>query len=197
MMRHIYFIRHGQTDSNQKNILMGGRADSPLTAEGQNQAQVLARGLQNIAFDRVYVSSNTRAQETAQIIFGHRQIPMISSDLIKEQDFGLMTGKSLSDIPPAIDQQFKEDPYHFAHTEGESLADLKDRVGLFLQKEIESSPFAQIAIVTHENVIKTAIGYMKSLDKEIIAFKFNYCSVNHYLLDQSSQYHAVSINYTY
>ena len=197
MMQHIYFIRHGPTDSNQKNILMGGRADSPLTTEGQAQAQVLSRGLQSIAFDRVYVSSNTRAQDTAKIIFGHRNIPVISSDLIKEQDFGLMTGKSLNDIPAHIDQQFKEDPYHFHHEEGESVAYLKERVGKFLQTEIEASPYAQVAIVTHENVIKAAIAYMKNLDKEIIAFKFNYCSVSHYLLDQASQYHAIAINYNY
>lgn len=197
MMHHIYFIRHGQTDSNQKNILMGGRADSPLTAEGQAQAQILGKALQNIPFDQVYVSSNTRAQDTAKIIFQGRSLPIIISDLIKEQDFGLMTGKSLSEIPVEVDQVFKEDPYHFAHTEGESLADLKDRVGKFLQTEIESSPFTQIAIVTHENVIKAAVGYMKNLDREITAFKFNYCSINHYLLDQSSQYHAIAINYNY
>ncbi len=197
MMRHLYFIRHGQTDSNQKNILMGGRADSPLTAVGQAQAQVLGSALQDIAFDRVYVSSNTRAQDTAKIVFQGRSLPIITSDLIKEQDFGLMTGKNISEIPAEVDQQFKEDPYHFAHAEGESLADLKDRVGKFLQIEIEANPFAQIAIVTHENVIKAAIGYMKQLDKEITAFKFNYCSVNHYLLDQSSQYHAIAINYNY
>lgn len=197
MMRHLYFIRHGQTDSNQKNILMGGLADSPLTSEGQAQAQLLGRALQNIAFDRVYVSSNTRAQDTAKIIFQGRSLPIITSDLIKEQDFGLMTGKNLSEIPAEVDQQFKEDPYHFAHAEGESLADLKDRVGKFLQIEIEANPFAQVAIVTHENVIKAAIGYMKQLDKEITAFKFNNCSVSHYLLDQSSQYHAIAINYNY
>lgn len=197
MMRHIYFIRHGQTDSNQKNILMGGRADSPLTDDGKEQARMLSRGLQDTAFDRIYVSSNTRAQDTAKIIFEGRSTPVILSNLIKEQDFGLMTGKSLHDIPAAIDQQYKQDPYHFKHAEGESLADLKERVGKFLQTEIEANPFAQIAIVTHENVIKAAIGYMKGLDKEMIALKFNYCSVNHYLLDQSSQYHAVTINYTY
>lgn len=197
MMHHIYFIRHGQTDSNQKNILMGGRADSPLTEEGKVQAQTLGRALQQVPFDQVYVSSNTRAQATAEIIFQGRSLPIITSDLIKEQDFGLMTGKSLSEIPLEVDQQFKEDPYHFAHAEGESLADLKERVGKFLQMEIESSPFTQIAIVTHENVIKAAIGYMKDLDKEITALKFNYCSVNHYLLDQSSHYHAIAINYNY
>ncbi|MBP7057573.1 histidine phosphatase family protein [Candidatus Gracilibacteria bacterium] len=197
MTRHIYFIRHAQTDANHQNILMGGRADSPLTEEGQKSAIVLGKGLRDLPLERVYVSSNTRAQDTAKIIFADRNVPVIVSDQIKEQDFGVMTGTQMKDIPADIDQQYREDPYHFSHKEGESMSALKERVGAFMKSEIERSPYTHIAIVSHENVIRAAIAYMKDIDREVMTMKINNCSITHYIYDEAASYHAVRFNYTY
>lgn len=192
MTKHIYFFRHGETVANIEQRLMGGRSDSPLTEKGIRQAQSLANALQKVPLEAFFVSSNTRAQETAQILLGARTIPLTLTDALKEQDFGLMTGKLLTEIPTEVDAAYKQDPYYFHHLEGESLDDVKVRVGLFLEHVI-TQDYQHIAIVTHENIIKAAIAYMKGFDREAVIMKIPYCSLTHYTLDHNQQYHAITI----
>ncbi len=194
-MKHIYFIRHAETEGNKAQMLMGCRIDSPLTEVGIRQAQVLAVRLKELPIDSVFVSSNTRAQDTAEHLFGS-SMNLVVSEQLREQDFGSMTGTFLADIPRAVNQLFFQDPYHFSHEGGESLADIQERVMQFMQKEIESSSAEHIAIITHENVIKAAIGYMKGLSHEITALKFNNCSFTHYIFNDPD-YDAVSVNRIY
>ncbi len=194
-MKHIYFIRHAETEGNKKNMLMGCRLDSPLSEVGLSQAQVLREKIKDFPIECVYVSSNTRAQDTANLVFGDR-FQHIIQDELREQDFGKMTGVLMSDIPEAANNLFFQDPYHFSHEEGESLADLQARIKNFMQEVIEKSPHSHIALVTHENVIKCALGYMKDLDQEVGAFKFHNCSVTNYIFNDS-HYDAVFVNRVY
>lgn len=194
-MKNIYFIRHAETDGNKKQMLMGCRIDSPLSDVGFLQAKILSEKLKKIPIERIFVSSNTRAQDTAKVLFNDSLVPIIS-DQLREQDFGLMTGTLLSDIPKHINDLFFQDPYFFRHEGGESLADMQDRIMRFMQENIENNPSDFIAIVTHENVIKVAIGYMKCLTHEITALKLHYCSLSHYIFNDFG-YEAVSINRVY
>lgn len=65
-----------------------------------------------------------------------------------------MTGKKLYEIPYEADQAYFENPYLFAHTDGESLKDVVRRVGAFIENEVNSSEYHNILLVTHENVIR-------------------------------------------
>lgn len=197
MTKHIYFFRHGETFANKEQKLMGGRSDSPLTEKGIEEAQALAKGVLNLPLDVLFVSANTRAQETAQILLAVKDIPMITSSEIKEQDFGTMTGVLLKDIPPESDAAYREDPYHFHHPEGESLDDVKLRVGAFLKRVTSEDNYQAIGIVTHENVIRAAIAYMKNIDREVLIMKIPHCSMTHYFLDNNQTYYAVTIARTY
>lgn len=197
MTKHIYFFRHGETLANLEQKLMGGRSDSPLTDKGKQEAMNLARAIGDLPLDVIFVSTNQRAQDTAQIITATKRVPVITSEKLKEQDFGLMTGVYLKDIPPEADAAYREDPYHFHHTEGESLDDVKQRVGDFLQQLSRSDDYQHIGIVTHENVIRAAIAYMRNIDREVLLIKIPHCSLTHYFLDNNLTYHAIAVGRLY
>ncbi|MBI4835805.1 MAG: histidine phosphatase family protein [Candidatus Abawacabacteria bacterium] len=193
MTKHLYLFRHGETVANLEQRLMGGRGDAPLTAKGIAQAQALARKVQGIPLEVLYISSNSRAQETAQILNIDKSIPQIVTETIKEQDFGAMSGYLISQVPVHIDEAYRKDPYYFHHNDGESLDDVKKRVGAFIQKVMRGNQYQHIGLVTHENVIRAAIAYMKGIDREVVALKVPYCSLTHYFLDHKHKYHALAI----
>jgi len=100
-MLNIYLTRHGQDEDNVKGVL-NGRRDMPLTNKGVDQAKELAQKIKaaGIHIDKIYTSPLKRAYKTAKIIaeiIGYGDEPEKLDDLI-ERDFGMMTGKSHTEI---------------------------------------------------------------------------------------------------
>ena len=74
----IYFVRHGKTDYNKKNLLSGGDIDIPLNSEGKEQAKITANLLKDVKFDMVFCSPLIRAKKTCEEIMKfHKNIPII------------------------------------------------------------------------------------------------------------------------
>jgi broad specificity phosphatase PhoE len=96
----IYLTRHGQNIDNANGVLNGHR-DEPLTEIGLRQASDLAVIIKanNLKIRKVFSSPLSRAYKTAEIITKNLNLskPEIL-DLLIERDFGVMTGKLLSDI---------------------------------------------------------------------------------------------------
>ena len=64
----LYFVRHGQTDTNVAGLLVGTSGDPQLTDEGRTMALQLGEGLSEIPFSAVYASPLTRAEDKAALI---------------------------------------------------------------------------------------------------------------------------------
>lgn|SRR3989339_239811 len=99
-MLRLFVNRHGQNEDNADGILNGHR-DKPLTALGISQAHELAEGIKSagLAFDAIYTSPLSRSNMTAEIVCAKLGLarPVVLDSLI-ERDFGIMTGKLISDI---------------------------------------------------------------------------------------------------
>lgn len=65
----LVILRHGQTEYN-KNHLMTGQADVPLTALGEAQGHAAGLLLEGIVFDKAYASNLMRAFNTAALAIG-------------------------------------------------------------------------------------------------------------------------------
>ncbi|MCD8248496.1 MAG: histidine phosphatase family protein, partial [Lachnospiraceae bacterium] len=61
----LYFVRHGQTDTNVAGLLVGTSGNPTLTETGEEMAAQLGEGLRDIRFDASYSSTLTRAYDTA------------------------------------------------------------------------------------------------------------------------------------
>ncbi|MCX6815231.1 MAG: histidine phosphatase family protein, partial [Candidatus Aenigmarchaeota archaeon] len=66
-MAKIIAVRHGQTESNRMNRVIG-IADSPLTSEGKHQIKKVAIALKDESIDRIFCSDLDRCVITAEAI---------------------------------------------------------------------------------------------------------------------------------
>lgn len=100
-MKQLYFVRHGLSEMNKLGVY-AGRADTPLTETGRQQAKTAGEQARNLTMDCVVASPLKRALETAQIIAKEIDYPegrIIINDLLTERDFGSMEGKPWGWMP--------------------------------------------------------------------------------------------------
>ena len=109
----IYIVRHGETIWNEKKLLQG-RTDIELNENGRRLAIITGKNLRNTHFDIVFSSPLKRAHETACLIVGDRNIPIVTNDLIKEMCFGDWEGQNMSELLKDPSQDFQ---YFFKHPE--------------------------------------------------------------------------------
>jgi broad specificity phosphatase PhoE len=81
-MKHIYLIRHGQTNANRK--LRHQNPNEPLSLLGRKQAEQAGLFLKTQSIDTLVCSSFTRARETAEIIGRELHLPLAAFDSLVE-----------------------------------------------------------------------------------------------------------------
>jgi broad specificity phosphatase PhoE len=91
-MKHLYFIRHGESVMNHEGIF-SGRIETPLTSKGKSQAKAAGESLKNmpITIDSIVSSPMGRTMETAEIIadlIGYPKDSILTNHLFTERDFG-------------------------------------------------------------------------------------------------------------
>lgn len=169
----LYFIRHGETDWNVAKRFQG-RADIPLNAEGRRLAQVTSEALKDVPFTRIYTSPLKRAYETAMIIKGERDIPVIEEPAIIEISFGeyegLCAGKDGYNIPDAKFLYFLDKPEAYKPPKGaESIEELKKRTADFLENIVHNNSLENdtILVSTHGAALRGLLSYFRptSIDK--------------------------------
>lgn len=156
----IYLIRHGETDWNTRRLLQGA-TDIPLNQNGIEVARLTAIGLKDVNFDLIFTSPLKRAKETAEIIRGDRNIPIIEEERLKEISFGPYEGlccqKEGWNIPDPDFVNFFANPGEYVPPKGgESILHLCERTTEFLQ-ELVSHPDYQdktILLSGHGAVVK-------------------------------------------
>lgn len=88
-----YLVRHGETEYNVQGIMQGW-TDSPLTENGVALSKQLGAGLKDIPFVAAYSSDSGRAVDTAKNVLAGRDVPMTTTEALREMSFGEMDGKS-------------------------------------------------------------------------------------------------------
>ena len=109
----VYFVRHGQTDTNVSMILVGCETDAHLTEEGRRQCEETGEKLSEVKFDRAYASLLSRTQDTANIVLSknHNTTPEVSvNPLLNDTNWGDAAGLTI-DEASAKYPGFSEDNY--------------------------------------------------------------------------------------
>ena len=137
----IYLVRHGETEWNKVGKLQG-QCDVPLNEYGISLAEKTAQGLSDVAFDAAFSSPLSRAKETARIILGKRDIPLILDDRLKEIGFGVMEAADYitarQDTENPIHKFFRTPANYRPPEGGESFDQLYQRTAEFLKEKITS-----------------------------------------------------------
>ena len=91
-----YFARHGKTDWNKENRVMG-QIDIPLNEIGIEQAHVIAEKLANLDISRIFSSPLKRTMQTSEIIAQAINAPIAVIEELKNAYAGIMEGQDRGD----------------------------------------------------------------------------------------------------
>jgi broad specificity phosphatase PhoE len=128
---NVILTRHGQAAADE--VILGGRLDLHLTAEGRNEAEALARRLAGVRIDRILSSPMARAVETAQVIATTLSIDV--DERLRELDYGRWEGLTHAEVEsrdPELWAHWEHDPAATHCPGGESGDDVAARVRGFL-----------------------------------------------------------------
>lgn len=150
----IYLVRHGkiQVKDDQRRYI--GQLDVPLTEEGIRQAQNLQKRMERVDFTAIFCSDLGRSRQTAEIIVGAKNTPIISQKELREIDLGEWEGLSFADVVRRFPAEFKSrgaDIGYYRAPGGESFADCSKRVVIALH-EIMKKSRGNILIVGHAGI---------------------------------------------
>ena len=96
-MTTIYLVRHGETVDNARQI-MQGQTQGELNETGYEQARQVAERLADEPIDAVVASDLHRAIQTAEIIAQKHGLPVVTTPLLRERDWGSFTGRFIPDL---------------------------------------------------------------------------------------------------
>jgi len=168
-MATYYIVRHGQTLANKEGILQG-HLDVPLSEHGKKQAELVAKALSTADIDAVYSSDLDRARATAEIIGRYHNLDPILDPRLREIHCGSLQGRTMEDsrkLFPEFFMAFREDPINAVRPGGgESFADLYHRSVSFFQEVLHKHPDSNVVIVTHGGVIRCLLAYANAVEPD-------------------------------
>ncbi|MEI7620209.1 MAG: phosphoglycerate mutase family protein [Candidatus Falkowbacteria bacterium] len=174
MPRNLFLVRHGQSEGNKvrrefeetsnessfsDEFMNLHESQYALTALGIEQAEKAGRWFQKnniISFDRMLVSNNVRAMQTAAYLNLPQALWMEDFNL-RERDSGLFNviKPSNKDLNYPNEQRFNDvQPFFFRPPQGESLADVCLRVKVVLDTLARECDGTNVIIVCHGHVMR-------------------------------------------
>ena len=93
----IFLVRHGETVDNARQI-MQGQTQGELNQRGREQAEQVAQRLVSEPLDAIVASDLHRAIQTAEVIAEPHGLPVVTTPLLRERDWGSFTGRFIPDL---------------------------------------------------------------------------------------------------
>lgn len=165
----IFLVWFGETNDDISKTITDYR-NSRLSSTGEVLAQTYRESLNGIQFDKVYQTPAWASQHTLRII----RPPGVAAfvEALDEPNRGLYEGQtyaSLKKLLPPKEYRLWDRDYFCSPPEGESMADLSERV-LNWYRQADFS--GNVLIVVGPSVMKVLLGYLKNLDEaEIVSLE--------------------------
>lgn len=195
MALDIYLVRHGETQSNLDRVFQG-HMDTQLTERGVEQAECVARWLQDTPFDTIYASDLARAANTARAISDSQGGADIVFDRdLREMHYGVLQGVAIADFasvlePYGVASEWGSGAFSskgLAPPGGESVRRLRNRVTRFvarLDAEHEPEEHRKVLVVTHGGFLRVMMTVLLELPtRKRHVFVFDNCSVTRLVRD--------------
>ncbi|GAE88012.1 alpha-ribazole phosphatase [Acetivibrio straminisolvens] len=179
-MLELYLVRHGETDSNKRGTYLGW-TDVELNSNGICQAKAIRDKLKTVKVDAIYSSPFNRTVKTAEIINENYGLEIITSDNLKERNFGIwddLTFEEISSRYPDDCKRWFEDWINFRIKDGESAKDTYDRVVAFVREIINSKKEGGCLIVSHLGTIRFMLAYLLGMKiEDSWRFRVDNCTI--------------------
>ena len=158
-MTLLYLVRHGETVDNAHHI-MQGQTPGQLNENGIRQAEEVADKLKDEAIDAFVSSDLRRSIHTCELIARPHGMPVTTTPLLRERDWGSFTGKYIPKLSNLNDPSLWPDDI-------ESLDALKRRAKDFMVWLKEQYPGQKVLAVGHGIINKAiqSVYYNKPMNK--------------------------------
>jgi broad specificity phosphatase PhoE len=174
----IWFVRHAESEANVRHIYANKGCSFPLTANGLQKAQTLARLLSSVPIRAIYTSPLLRATQTAEQISKIKKIEMQVAPELSEYSMGIYEGTStlpgtLGAISDAESKRrwFEHNDFDARSPGGESLTDMRRRFPPFVKKAIENCRDKPgiLLMITHGGILTAMLPFVfENLDSNFV-----------------------------
>ena len=174
----ILLTRHGQTEWNVEGKVQG-RVDIVLNENGIKQAIETSKKLENEEIDLIICSPLNRTKQTAEIIKGKKNIPIICDNELIERDFGEFEGLNKANFDFEGFWSYKN---NYKYEKAENIEEFFNRIYNFLDRiKIEYSD-KKILLVAHGGVSIPVNCYFNGIpdDDNLLKLVLGNCEVIKY-----------------
>ncbi len=159
----IYSTRHGQTDFNKQDLILG-TTDIELNETGVSQARQLAEEIKKTgSIDLIIASPMVRAFTTAKTVAEYCGIELVTDDRLREWDYGEYEGKSR--YTDGFFAGKREFAVRMGNT-GESVLQLSHRVYSLLDEIIKKYNDKNVLLVSHGGICRIIETYFHDMTTE-------------------------------
>lgn len=168
--RHLYILRHGQTDYNLNRKIQGRGINAPLNDTGRWQATRVAEVLREKPIERLYSSGMDRAIQTAEIIGEVKGLSNSPYKELDEMDFGRLEGLDYNDDQEELQwmlQEWSKGNGEARASGGESAIEVFERANTKFQELLASAdPDESLVFVLHGRLIRILMSQWMGLGFE-------------------------------
>lgn len=187
--KEIYLYRHGETNWNVENRIMGQLKGikTRFTNKGYSQIKEISKKIKENNVEVIYCSDFERTYETAIVANQSLRLPIIKSKEIRGLNMGKYQGLSFNEFITKKEVQNCFNNHNLKFDAGESINELNDRVLNFIIHISKTTKYNKIAIITHSAVISNLKSYL--LREKYVSLKectLLYTHNNLYVIDYIS-----------
>jgi broad specificity phosphatase PhoE len=162
----LWLVRHAESTGNRDGIIQG-HEDLPLSPLGHMQAQLLARRLQGTRFAALYCSDLSRARETAQYAASALGLLAIPDRRLREIDTGAWSGLNHEQIAERFPEEWERwksrDP-SMRRGGGETYREAAARIAGVLDGIASGHPGQRVLVIFHGTVLRLYLSTLLQLD---------------------------------
>lgn len=158
----ITFVAHGATIHSEENRISDKENYPPINDSGEEEIEKICewlhkRGIKN---DVIYTSPALRAIQSAEMVSKVFKKDFQIIEHLHPRKYGIWGGLTfdyIEDKYPQMLEQLHENPCSYCPDSGESINDFNKRVNKVIKKIIDENIGNRIIIVTHPDVIQSAV----------------------------------------
>ena len=147
-------IRHGETIANRNSVIQG-QSDVPLSPVGEEQARLLGRRWRGKHFDAVYSSDLSRAIRTARLVYPALE-PTTTPEL-REMDLGAWVGHTIAEVAEIFPDEwrsFRSGDIDCRVPGGETRREINARAEKFFLAAAARHAGQEVLVVTHGGLLR-------------------------------------------
>lgn len=167
----VTFIAHGATINSEENRLYDDESHPPINSNGKIEIEKIAKWLKakGLKTDKIYTCSALRCVQSARIISEILDCPYETIEELRSRKVGIWSGLTFSQIEEKYPEELKKyhnDRKNYWVKGGETTQTLNERVSIAINKIVEENIGKRIIIITHPEIIQTAVALALSVPIE-------------------------------